>query len=199
MSLVKCLHCGTENDSIASAGYCDNCGKKLSPRAVGEAAAARLYGSSWTHESPTPEPSRAPDDDRDEYEEMRRNERRSRACREAAGTLFVVASLLLVCNLTVLMVPGKLAPPEELVPGEVVLVAILSIVGISGAFALLGIWALFQPLPPATLGLLLYLGLSIQELVFNPDVPLRSIVRIAIKIIIVIALCRAVMTASKAR
>ena len=29
MSSVKCVHCGTENDPAKTAGYCDDCGKKL--------------------------------------------------------------------------------------------------------------------------------------------------------------------------
>jgi hypothetical protein len=29
MALIKCVHCGTENDPEQTAGYCDQCGKKL--------------------------------------------------------------------------------------------------------------------------------------------------------------------------
>jgi hypothetical protein len=34
MSKVKCIHCGTENDPQATAGYCDECGKRLPPKAL---------------------------------------------------------------------------------------------------------------------------------------------------------------------
>ncbi len=33
MFIVKCLYCDLENDARQTAGYCDNCGKKLPPTA----------------------------------------------------------------------------------------------------------------------------------------------------------------------
>jgi hypothetical protein len=44
MALVKCPHCGISNDPVKTAGYCDECGKKLpgySPAASGYARSKR--------------------------------------------------------------------------------------------------------------------------------------------------------------
>src|SRR5262245_8981422 len=34
MSRVRCLSCDTENDAVQSAGYCENCGRKLPPASL---------------------------------------------------------------------------------------------------------------------------------------------------------------------
>jgi hypothetical protein len=69
------------------------------------------------------------------------------------------------------------------------------ILGIGVIFAGLGTWALFQPLPPSIIGLVLYVLFIVIDFAAAPELVLRGII---LRIIIVVALVKAVQAAATA-
>jgi hypothetical protein len=182
------------NDPEETSGYCEECGKKLPP------------ATAFSHEKPTRSPAYDRDDrddrdwDRDPYEEDRFRRRdelspeQQKARKEASGILFAVAVLQVVCGGIALAILPQMAG-VQLTPAEIVVEAVF-MVGVAVVFAGLGVWARFQPLPPAILGLILYILLSLGTMAANPELIGKGLV---LRIIIIIGLGKAIQSASKAR
>jgi hypothetical protein len=73
-------------------------------------------------------------------------------------------------------------------------IAIAIIAGLTVAYGALALWAVYQPMPPAVLGLMLFIGLMIHHFSAGGD-PWRGIF---VKIFILLILIQAVATASRA-
>jgi hypothetical protein len=111
----------------------------------------------------------------------------------AAGLLFCIAALQIICGGVAFMFIQSL--PIGLTDGQktYILVEWLSIAGI---FVGLGAWACFQPLPACALGLLAYILLSIYTLAINPVFSLPGFV---LRGMIILALAKALHFAWEAR
>jgi hypothetical protein len=107
-----------------------------------------------------------------------------------AGSLLSVALLLLICNTVSLVREAQNAP----LPRDQLTAAIALVAGLSAAYAALALWAVYQPMPPATLGLILFLGLMAYEFSGGGN-PWRGLF---VKIFILLILIQAVATASRA-
>ncbi len=110
------------------------------------------------------------------------------ANRQVAGILYTVAALHLLCDTVFVMIN-----PEQLSGGPVAphvrAFMIAVILGMALSFVGLGSWALFQPLPPAILAVVLYVVFVALSFVNDPQLALRGIV---FNIVIVIALFKAI-------
>jgi hypothetical protein len=88
----------------------------------------------------------------------------SRAARSAlntaSGGLFAVAGLQLICGSIVLVA----APQLRGMANEAILIIGVIVFGTAIVFAGLGVWARYQPLPPAIIGLVLYGLLAVADL-----------------------------------
>ena len=86
-----------------------------------------------------------------------------KARKVAAGALLAVAIIQVVCGIAMIfLLPQIMGGP---VPEEVMTVLIVTIVAVVVVFSLLAWWALYQPLPPAILGLVLYSVLFLIDLI----------------------------------
>ncbi|WP_020471610.1 zinc ribbon domain-containing protein [Zavarzinella formosa] len=112
------------------------------------------------------------------------------AKKQASITLFVVAALLMVCGTISVVLLGN----QENAAEEETIVAVVLVAGMAALFAGLGFWAMYMPIPPATIGLILFIGLSILDIVFEPAAA-KSIV---VRVFIVVMLIRAINNAVKA-
>jgi hypothetical protein len=190
MATVRCRNCDAENDYIESAGHCHVCGKALPrPDAYGAAPPPGPRGGFYDPYAPAGPDVTRPDGVSPEMKQARQH---------AAGALFAVAVLQLVCGgIALALAPQVLGAP--LTPEEMA-VQIGLMVGVAVVFGCLGAWAMYSPLAPAVIGLVLYLLLLIADVVFmlnaDPSLVGRGLV---IRIIIVAMLVRAVAAAAKAR
>jgi hypothetical protein len=187
MATIKCIHCRTDNDGDATTGHCQSCGEELpiaTTFVVGEddnpfsdaASGVEKEDNVWTTTKYTDERRVRDEDDA------------RRAKQNAALMLFIVAFLQCLCGATVfvllMMAPerphaagrdfAKLSETVTLVMG-----------GIGIAFAVLGAWALFHPLPATIVALMLYLGLACLDLVAAPNAVFALCAKIPVLLVIV--------------
>ena len=123
----------------------------------------------------------------------------AKARKEVAGTLFGVAAMQFVCGLAaVSLIPTQVAggpisrDAAATMAATVVLIAIV--------FAGLACWAWFQALPPALIGLVLYIGIVMLDFAVaapNPQAMQMLMRGIIMKVLIIAALVKAVSTAGK--
>jgi hypothetical protein len=107
--------------------------------------------------------------------------------------LFGIAALQLVFGLVaVTLIPEQLAGGP--VPPQAIPIMAAIVVAIALAYAGLGWWASYQPLPAAVTGLVLYLVVLLLDFLSNPALVTRGIY---IKIAIIAALIKAVQSAAK--
>jgi hypothetical protein len=150
MLIVKCLYCDTENDARQTAGYCDNCGKKLPP-AAGFSSGRRDYESGTT----------------DRPEEL------SPARRRVSEALFTAAVLWLICGgLFLVLGPVLLMTVPEMFAPVVMLTTVSGLVW----YALLGWWARRQPRPAAIVALGAFLIGWLGHLIVHPSTALLTVV-----------------------
>ncbi len=153
MSRVRCLYCDAENDAVASAGYCEACGKKLPP-----ASLANKRREPMLHNQPgslAPDPVAAP-------------------AQQASAWLFTAALVnLLGCG--GLIVLGPLLVAREQLPAGFIPELMLVGVAILLALAGMGWWARRQPMPAAVIGLIVYLGLAVVEALLLPGLALLGL------------------------
>ena len=143
MATVRCWNCNTENDPVATAGFCDRCGRKL--EAVPETGIADAPAHRLAPEDVRVRPFTDPDADRDypdPYEEDFRNRGSSyearKAISQAYGALFAVALVHMVCGgLSIVLAPTLLniEPTPDVVLWMVGEQAVIVLV-----FASLGWW-----------------------------------------------------------
>jgi hypothetical protein len=118
------------------------------------------------------------------------------ARKEVSGVLFGIAALQLVCGFISVLILPAMAAPQVPLPPEAIIFSVCAVVGLGVIYVGLGIWARYHPLPPAVIGLVLYVGVTLLDFLVAPGVILSGI---WIKIIILIALIRAVLKAATAR
>ena len=153
MSRVRCLYCDAENDAVASAGYCEGCGKKLPP-----ASLANKRREPMLHERPgslAPDPAAAPP-------------------QQASAWLFTAALVNLIgCG--GLIVLGPLVVAREQLPAD--FIPDLTLVGVAVLLALAGLgwWARRQPVLAAAVGLIVYLGLAAVQVLLVPGLALLGL------------------------
>jgi hypothetical protein len=170
MAMVRCPNCDAENDPVATSGVCGICGHRLDA-----APPAGITDDPAT-------PSRLPtypgrpilpglyQDHRGEPRDPAAEDDRRAAILRASGGLFAVALVQLICGCFGLAaVPAAVEAPMML--GVVVVVG-----GIIGVYVALGIWARFQPLPAAVLGLMIYVLLNLAVCLIDPRAGLSGIV-----------------------
>jgi hypothetical protein len=174
MSRVRCLYCDSENDAVQSAGFCENCGKKLPP-----ASLAHERHQPVLHERPqgvTPELERTPPP-------------------QASAWLFTAALINLVgCG--ALVVVGSLLVPREHLKAEFIPDLLMVSVVVLLTFGGLGWWARWQPLPAAATGIVVYLVLSVVDALL---IPALALLGIPVKIVILALLIQAIRASRKPR
>ncbi len=149
MFIVKCLYCDTDNDARQTAGYCDNCGKKLPPTAG--FSGHRDYTEGTTDRPETLAPAR----------------------RRVSEALLTAAVLWLICGgLFLVLGPVFLsAVPSMFVP----LVMLTTVLGLAW-YALLGWWARRQPRLAAIIALGAFLIGWLGHLIVHPSTALLTLV-----------------------
>jgi hypothetical protein len=172
MTAVQCLHCKASNDPIETAGYCEECGRKLPVNDLGRDAFA------FRDES---------------YRPARRGDspEMARAKTRASNTLFVIAVLQVLSGLLMFV----LLSGHGGVDGEVMVLALGEVLVYTVVFALLGWWARYMPLPASLIGLVIYVLASLVQLAAAPDLIGKGII---IKVAICAALISAVVASAKA-
>jgi hypothetical protein len=197
MATVRCLNCNTDNDPIQTAGYCEECGKKLpsgSSYAVDMDKPSGTFHRDDFRDPDKPSGTSYRDEFRDPYARAPTEDSPEVAAakKQASGILFAVAAIQLICGgigIVVLpMIDKQAAAPEVMVIGGAL------VVGMAAIFAGLGWWAMYMPLPASLIGLILYSLLALADFLVS-----QSMSGIFIKIIIVIGLVRAVAASIKAR
>jgi hypothetical protein len=150
MIIVKCLYCDTDNDARQTAGYCDNCGKKLPP-AAGFSSGRRDYDTGTTDRPDELAPSR----------------------RRVSESLFTAAVLWLICGgLFLVLGPVFLST----VPSMFVPVVMATTVGGLAWYALLGWWARRHPRPATIVALGAFLFGWLGHVIFDPPTALLTLV-----------------------
>ena len=175
MSRVRCLSCDTENDAIQSAGFCENCGKKLPPAAQAHGRRDPLrheqssVSSSANDYAPPPPP--------------------------ASAWLYTAAIVnLLGCG--GLIVLGPLLLPREQVNAE--FIPDLLMVGVAVLLIFVGLawWARRQPTLALLSAGIVYLGLAVVDALLVPGLALLGL---PVKIVIVVLLVQAFRAGRKPR
>src|SRR5690242_5472568 len=181
MPKVQCIYCDRVYDPARTRGSCDGCGREHPPGTLAQApdafhaavAAERLPGRRFTQEE-------------------------LQAQRQASQALFTVAVLYLIGNglvLALLLIQAQQQQPPPL-PDEVLVALGVELVAVPLVFFGLGWWARYEPLAPAVIGLVLYTAVALAGCVVGPG---WGCVSVVVKILIFIALVRAVQAALGAR
>ena len=145
---VKCLYCDADNDPVATAGYCDACGKKLPPASAFRHG-PHSYGTTDTQPEYVPTPAR----------------------RTSEALLTVAVLHLIAGGLFLVLGPAFLGGVKDYVPALVLL-------AVPGGVALLGLAWLARrvPLPAAVAALVVYLAWSACGFLINAPLAARWVV-----------------------
>jgi hypothetical protein len=174
MSRVRCLYCDVENDAVQSAGFCENCGKKLPP-----ASLAHKRREPVLHERSgalPPEIERTPP-------------------QQASAWLFTAAIVnLLGCG--GLIVLGPLLVRREQLNAEFIPELLLVSVTVLLSFGALAWWARGSPGPALVAAGVVYLGLAVVDALLVPGLALLGL---PVKIVIVALLVQAIRVSRKPR
>jgi hypothetical protein len=157
MSKIKCLYCDTLNDATECAGYCDKCGKRLPEGAL--------------HHRDHPGP----------YDPARSAALAS-ARKKTSTVLFVIAAVYLILGIgsvIILAYSNATTSSDSLAPAAGV-IALLTLV-----FVALGIWARFNPLPPASIAL----AINVVVILFVIVVNAKSITAWNLVLLVLISIC----------
>jgi hypothetical protein len=169
---ISCPHCGAAN--TAGAAFCAGCGKALPSAAP---AGPRLVTGGAT---PTSSGGHA-----------LLGQELHKQTKKAFGALLAVGIIQLVFGLVVV---GALESKNG--GGGDFTVVYLSVFGIGVAFLGLAFWARFNPLPPAIVGLVLFVSVHLLDAVADPASLARGLI---MKIIIVVVLSKAISAGLKYR
>lgn len=139
-----------------------------------------------------------PGDD-DDYPDVRRqghSEAWTKAAQQVSYTLYSIAVLTLICNaIFIFAAPGGQAGGVELA------VTIGFVLLVCAFFAGMGTWALWMPVPAGVLGLVVFIGLFLLDVVaaFSLGGGGSPIAGIVIRVMLIIGLIRNISAAAKAR
>jgi hypothetical protein len=203
MAKVKCMSCGAVNDTESAGMYCEECGKKLPSDGSAfrvdapEGGTGRIREDSDDREPRWPRRDRS--FDRDDYPDVRlrgaRSEQQKGTGRGVAGILFAIAALQLICgSIALFAFPDALGVNKNAQP-EALVVFVGIMLFMVALFAGLGVWALYMPVAAGVVGLICYIGVALLDIAGAPDMAFRGLI---FKILIVVALIRAIAAASKA-
>ncbi|MHB1423559.1 MAG: hypothetical protein ACYC3I_10265 [Gemmataceae bacterium] len=172
MSRVRCRYCDVENDAVQSAGFCDNCGKKLPP-----AAQAHGRREPMRHEAGgalSAQVERTPP-------------------QQAPAWLFTAAIVnLLGCG--GLIVLGPLLLPRQQVKAEFIPDLLAVSVAVLVIFAGLAWWARRRPVLATITAAVVYLGLAVVDALLVPGLALLGL---PVKIVIIALLVHSVRLSRK--
>jgi hypothetical protein len=173
MSRVRCLNCDVENDAVLSAGFCENCGKKLPPASLAHQRREPLrHGRENALSAPVEQPPQP-----------------------ASAWLFTAALVNLVgCG--ALVVVGPLLVPREQVKADFIPELLLIGVAVLGSFAGLAWWARWRPVPAVFTAIVAYLGLSGVGALLVPGLALLGL---PVNIVILALLIQALRISRKPR
>jgi hypothetical protein len=189
---VQCPHCSTPlPPQEIAAGWCETCGKKLPPKLLPPLPpSTSVTGYTERPEQPPELPTRHESSDYPDVEWHEDRSRKRKPSTTTATILFVIAGLQLLCGLMVVTVLPNLG--NVFVDEERVLLLFVDVIGIGAVFLGLGIWALRQPVPAGTIGLILYIVLGLYNLARNPEHISKGIwVRILVVVFLVQAINKA--------
>jgi hypothetical protein len=211
MALVTCIHCGANNDPVAAAGFCLECGTSLAETGIttsGTTSRRDLSHSlspsietlvtdesgGWKAAQPLTFPEEKPL--RKPHAEQLKTARLT-----GAATLFCIAIVHLAGGVIRLVTVEFLIQVQR-VSQPVRFGSYLWDGGIVGLYSLLGSWALFRPLTPSIVGLflyLLYLG-AILQFIFTRKVSMPDdlLIMLVVKILLVMVLGRGMFAVVKA-
>lgn len=122
-----------------------------------------------------------------------------KSCKEVAGVLFGMAGLQLLIGVGVATVLGPFIEALPYVGKGMAPIIAAVMIFLSFVYAVLGWWALRQPLTPAVIGLLIYAGDSILLLILMIQYKQMNYITVMIRIAIISAFVKAVTTATNAR
>jgi hypothetical protein len=167
MSRVRCLYCDAENDAVVTAGFCENCGKKLPPASLAHKRREPLLRDQTGGFAPPLERTPPP---------------------QASAWLFTAALIHLVgCGGVVVL--GPLLLPREQLNAAFIPELLLISVAVLVSFAALGWWARSRPIAAVLLGGVVYLGLAVVEALLVPGLALLGLpLKIAILALLIQAL-----------
>lgn len=177
----KCFECQSplSADEIED-GYCEACGAKI------PAARRETDDGDDKPRSPRRRALQKAKPESESHDSLMRLARK-----QAANTLFAVAVLLLISGLVTVFVFGD----DQGLSDEEKAAELVVFAGLSVTFAGLGFWALFMPIPPAIVGLVLFIGISIIQIAGSPQLAAGGI---ALRILVVVVLIKAIITAIRA-
>jgi hypothetical protein len=174
MSRVRCLFCDVENDAVLSAGYCENCGKKLPPAAQAHGRHEPIYHQR-SGLSPTPSELAPP---------------------QPASAWLYSAAIVNLLGCGALIVVGPLLVPRERIKSEFIPDLLLIGVAVLAVFAGLAWWARRRPVPALIAAVFAYLGLAALDALLVPGLALLGI---PVKIVILALLIQGFRVSRKPR
>jgi hypothetical protein len=174
MSRVRCLSCDTENDAVQSAGYCENCGRKLPPASLAHGRHAPVL-----HERPDALASPG-----------------ERPQQQQASAWLLTAALVNLLGCGALIVLGPLLLGQRQVKADFIPDLLLIGVVVLLVFAGLAWWARRQPITALVTAGIVYLALSVVDVLLMPGLALLGI---PVKIVIFALLIQAVRISRKPR
>lgn len=169
---IACPHCGTAN--AESATFCASCGKALptmSPAGPQILSGGAMPTSSAGHNVYSGE--------------------LQKQAKKAFGALLAVGILQLVFGAVIVFALQN--SPQV---GEIPMTVYLMVFGIGIVFLGLAFWARSNPLPPAIIGLVLFITVHLLDALQDPSALVRGIL---IKIIIIVVLVQAISAGLKHR
>jgi hypothetical protein len=172
MGLVACPHCGVE--ILDSSVFCEECGQAVAV----EGAGPKVVGSKGVATS--------------RIGRAVQRKQIKKELRKAVHALWAVGVINIVVGVIVFLFLRGQAPTTA----ATLLVASLII---GGLFLGLGFWARTNPLPPAIIGLVLYVSLVVFNIVMNPETATQGLAGLLIPILITIALINGVRGGAKYR
>lgn len=202
MPRVKCYNCGAENDPVETPAYCNQCGGPLpAPTSFGQDYQSDA-DDAYTARQPRPSRHLPLDSEDDSFSRDIRQSKvtaaETSAKKWAAGVLFAVAGLTLVCGIPAVI--GSLMAENAAVDESQLIFTAIFMAGIGIVFAGLGVWALFQPLPASIIGLVLYVLITIWDLVtiLAAGVAGPVLIGLMLRLVIVALFVRAIQASAQA-
>ena len=174
MSRVRCLYCDAENDAVQSAGFCENCGKRLPPASFANKRREPIVTDRTG--ALTPEFERPP--------------------AQQTSAWMLTAALVNLIGCGALVVIGPLLVAREHLKAEFIPELLTVSVAVLGSFAGLSWWARRQPLPAVIVAVLVYLGLATVDALLVPGLALLGL---PLKIVILALLIQAARVSRKPR
>lgn len=171
---IQCPHCGAPN--VAGSQFCQTCGKALpeqystGPRVI----TADSIGASGAGRQLL-------------------GDQLKKKMKQSSGALLAVAIIQAILGPVMLYFMSEQARRQGM---EILPIAYVIVIGIAVAFFGLWIWSRYQPFAAAIVGLILYVSLWLIDIVADPTSIAKGI---AVKVIIIFVLAKAIQAGSEYR